>query len=539
MTPRALVASLFAMSFAFAASAKTATAQDTRGVTRRDSTVEFDFQEVELRVVLSALAEAAGLNVVYSNIPNRPVTLRTSRPVPVTEVRTYLESVARANGLAMVQEGGLVRILGTGDSTRVEQAGGAVPAGARQSQDQLRLFVYPLRHAQAEALAQTLSSIFGLGNGGGSAAADQTPGGSLSDELRTQRLPPNYMPEPPATPTRPGTQPITGRAGAEGINSALQGRVQIVADQRTNSLLIRATPADYEVMRAAVQQLDTRPLQVLIEVLIAEVRRDKQVGVGISTSIPDTRVGNGGTTIGGDLTGASAGDLVLRVLDLGHIKADVVLRALATQSNVTILSRPVILAQNNQEARILVGSERPFIQLFRALPTDAAVRDQVVQYRDVGTQLTIRPTINPDNYVSLAILQEVSTATAEIQFGAPVISTREAKTQLLVRDQQTAVIGGLIDQQRDRTSSGIPFLKDLPLIGGLFRSSQQNRRQTTELFIFITPHVLRTDQDMDDAARGMRDATQDLRRALPDTIPVMKRPAPPGPAGPTQPTPRP
>ena len=121
-----------------------------------------------------------------------------------------------------------------------------------------------------------------------------------------------------------------------------------------------------------------------------------------------------------------------------------------------IVSRPVILAQNNQEARILVGSERPFVQVSRSLPTDAAVRDQVIQYRDVGTKLTITPTINADGYVNLQVLQEVSTATAETQFGAPVISTREASTHLFVKNGHTAVLGGLIDRQQEKTRVGHP-----------------------------------------------------------------------------------
>ncbi|HVE78361.1 MAG TPA: secretin N-terminal domain-containing protein [Gemmatimonadaceae bacterium] len=516
----ALLASLLASIFA---SPQAAAAQNVPGVTRRDSVAEFDFQDVELRIVLSALAEAAGLNVVYSNLPSRSITLRTSHPVPIAEVRGYLESVVRAHGLSMVQEGGLIRISGgEGAPGEPGPAGGAAGA-ARVQQDQLRLFVYALRHAQADALAQTLTSLFGL-SGAGPVGGELEGARALSDELRAQRLPPNYLPEPPAPPARAGQVPIAPRAGGESVSGSLRGQAQIVADQRTNSLLIRATAADYETIRAAVLQLDTRPLQVLIEVLIAEVRRDRNFALGISTTVPDSRIRGTQTTVGGSVTGAGAGDLVVSILDIGKVKADVVLRSLSENSTVTILSRPVVLAQNNQEARVLVGSERPFIQLFRALPTDAAVRDQVVQYRDVGTQLTIRPTINPDGYVSMSVLQEVSNATAETQFGAPIISTREARTQLLVKDNQTAVIGGLIDQQREQSASGIPILKDLPLIGPLFRSTQQRRRGTTELFIFLTPHVLRTDEDVDDATRRASEATDNLRRELPDTLPVITMP---------------
>ena len=160
------------------------------------------------------------------------------------------------------------------------------------------------------------------------------------------------------------------------------------------------------------------------------------------------------------------------------------------------MSRPVLLASNNKEARILVGSQRPFVQVSRSLPTETPTRDQVVQYRDVGTRLTVRPTINQDGYVSLVIQQEVNQATNEVAFDAPVISTREAVTEVLVRDSQTIVLGGLRDQQRDVTQGGVPVLSSLPLIGGLFGSS---RRQTTEteLYLFLTPRIIRTDADAD------------------------------------------
>jgi general secretion pathway protein D len=114
----------------------------------------------------------------------------------------------------------------------------------------------------------------------------------------------------------------------------------------------------------------------------------------------------------------------------------------------------------------------------------------------VGTKLTVRPTINQDGYVSLLIQQEINAATNEVAFDAPVISTREAVTQVLVRDGQTIVLGGLRDHQKDHTSSGVPLLSGIPLIGGLFGSTGQHS-STTELYLFLTPRILRTDADVD------------------------------------------
>ena len=501
-------------------------AQEPSGVQVTEDGVLLNFQDADLRVVISALAELAGLTVVYSGLPSVPVTLRSAAPVPRSELRPMLEGLVRANGLAIVEEEGFLRIVALGAPGTVpgeEEQGGAATLG----EGGIGLYVYRLHHARAELVAQTLRELFGLGGLSpvtGAPALDV--GAPVPEPLGRQRLP---LPpgagffeerETPAAPAPPVREP-----SGIGLAAQVQGQVQIVPDATTNSLLIRASPTDYATIQAAIEQVDIRPLQVLIEVLIAEVRRTRDFDLGVDVTVPDQALGDEDAIIGGELRGQSAGDLTLRVLGLGGIEADVVLRALAASSNVSILSRPVVLAKNNQQARILVGSERPFVQLFRSLPTDAAIRDQIVQYRDVGTELTIRPNINPDGYVTLYVLQEVSNATSEFQFGAPVISTREAETELVVRDGHTVVIGGLIDNQRESVNSGIPLLKDIPLLGALFRSTQI-RRARTELFLFITPHVLRLDHDLDTVTRELEESTRELRKRVPNPVPLIERTGP-------------
>jgi general secretion pathway protein D len=266
----------------------------------------------------------------------------------------------------------------------------------------------------------------------------------------------------------------------------------LVSNSTLNALLIRAADADFELLREAVDQLDIRPLQVLIEVLIVEARRDKSFSLGADLELAPQSVS--GATIEGESFGAGVGDVIVRFMNLAKGNVDAVLTLAESRGNVEIVSRPVLLASNNTEARFLVGSQRPFIQVSRSLPTDAPSRDQVVQYKDVGTSLTVRPTINQDGYVSLYIQQEINAATSETQFDAPVISTREAVTQVLVKDGQTIVLGGLSDQQRDRTRSGVPILSGIPIIGGIF--GRQSRRDTqTELYLFVTPRIIRSDED--------------------------------------------
>jgi general secretion pathway protein D len=478
-----------------------APAQEPPAVRATAQGLLFDFQDADLRLVLSALGEAGHLNLVYSELPARRVTLRTNQSVPPDQILPLLKSLAASNGLRATEDGAFIRIENAGPR-EAQSASRKDTTGAVE----LRLFVYRLKHARAAKLAGTLQAIFG---GSNRQLAQATTGGqlTLSQELRQQQLPPTEPGQAPQVNVQLGpTQPPS-------IPGQLRGEVQIVPDEATNSLLVRAQPQDWEVLQQSIETLDLRPLQVLIEVLIAEVRRTKDFQLGVSGRIGDdsTKVGNATSAT---LQGASTGDFALHVMRVGRLDVDVALSALSTTGNVRILSRPVLLAQNNQEARILIGSERPFVQVFRSLPTDAAVRDQVVQYRDVGTQLTLTPTINEDGYVNLQLAQQVSNATAEVQFGAPVISTREASTHLFVRDAQTVVIGGLVDRQEDRTRSGVPLLRDIPLLGHLFGSTTRSDTRS-ELFLFLTPHIIATDEDAERMREGVDRNAELLRPALP------------------------
>jgi type II secretory pathway component GspD/PulD (secretin) len=464
-----------------------------QGVRVTDDGLLFDFQDADLRLVISALAEAGNLNVLYGDVPPRRVTMRMNQPVSAEQVLPLLRSIAASNGLILSEEGGFIRL---------ESAGAPDPRAVAEAEGQpsdVRLFVYRLRHARADRMAGTLQSVFGAARGApahGPAGLSRQP---LSQSLREQRIPPQESDESPQVRVELG-------ATAPSLPGQVQGDIQIVPDEMTNSLLVRAQEGDWEVIRQAIEALDLRPLQVLIEGMIVEVRRTRDLELGVDVRGSDQRPAETRTTVEGELRG-QAGDLVLEVMRVGGLDVNVTLSALASTGRVRILSRPVILAQNNQEARILIGAQRPFIQVFRSLPTDAAVRDQVVQYRDVGTSLMILPTINPDGYVNLQISQEVSTATTELQFGAPVISTREASTHLFVRDGQTVVIGGLAERQRDETHSGVPLLKDIPLLGILFRSTRESNTQS-ELFLFLTPHIIETDEDADRIRHGVETGTE-------------------------------
>jgi general secretion pathway protein D len=462
-----------------------------------------DFQDAELRAVITAIAEAGGLNVTYGDIPSRRVTLHLPQPVAKADMLGVLRSVATSNGLRVMLEGNLIR---------VESIESAAQSNAPRSREAAQLFVYRLKHARAPRLANTLQTLYGARAGGDYTSTGALTDRQLSEQLRATRIPPLNIDTIGRGALAANTQSMTV--------GFVVGDVQIVPDETTNSLLIRAHPADYPTIRQAVEALDIRPLQVFIEVLIAEVRRTKSVDLGISATAERDQNGN---LTSGSLTSTAQNDFLVRFTRGGSVTIDVALSALAQRGDVRILSRPLILAQNNLEARILVGSQRPFVQVFRSLPTGDAVRDQVVQYRDVGTLLSLLPTINADGYVDLQVRQEVSSATNETQFGAPIISTREASTHLFVRDGQTVVIGGLADRQIERTRSGIPGLSSLPWIGGLFGSTHDSDAQG-ELYLFLTPHIVASDADADALRRGVESRFDEKGGTRTDNPPVVKPP---------------
>ncbi len=451
--------------------------------------INLNFQDADLAYVFSALAQAAGVNVIYSNLPARPITLRTFVPVPASELLGLIYDLATANGISVSEGNGFIRLQGVG-------------VGDTQAPPDLRqLFIYRLRHTRAPILAQTLQALFGVTTVGNRPAATTTQ--TLNQQIQQLQQQQQQVP-----------RPVQPQIVVGGLSAAFQGTVLIVPEEVTNSLLIRATPADYQIIQQAVQALDLRPLQVLIEVVIAEVRRSDDLNVGVQFGGQNTNL----TATGVDSIGLpsirSVDDFIVRFVRTGEVNVQATLSALARNGNVRILSRPLIQAQNNQEASITVGEERPFVAVSRQFATDQAVRDDVVQYRTVATTLTITPTINPDGYVNLVISQEVNNASNELQFGAPVIVTRSAVTQLLARDGQTVVIGGLIDNQEERTRSGIPYLRDIPLIGWLFGGLRKTSINA-ELFLFLTPHIVESDADAERMLREIEQNAEGLRKITP------------------------
>ncbi len=371
-----------------------------------------------------------------------------------------------------------------------------------QGESGLATYVVALKFADADEMATSLGQLFGI-------AVSSSRTGSLSDRSLSSTLgqfrlremeafqsrpyaPQTLMQVPQQTTPRDTSTPSGGQAPG-----ALVGRTTIVPSVPTNSLIIRTSPPNFPLLRETIEALDTRPPQVLLEVAVAEITLGRGEDFGVDWI---TRGGSTTARLGNPDAADSInplGDFLVKVVSLERVDVRALLRMLASRSDVKVLSTPQILAVNNREARILVGNKVPFVASTR-LGNDVAI-DRTIQYQDVGTNLIIIPTINSEDYVTVEVLQEVSTLTTQtIQaaLNAPVISTREAATHAIIRNGQTVVIGGLIGNSTEVRDSGIPFLKDLPIIGFFFKRESRNRART-ELAIFVTPYIVRTDAEAD------------------------------------------
>lgn len=283
------------------------------------------------------------------------------------------------------------------------------------------------------------------------------------------------------------TAPTTTAPPEEGAD--LGGQVSIVADEDTNSLIILTPSRNVEEIRKILDSLDRPVPQVVIKVLIAEVTHDndRELGVEFSTINPKD---SGKTSLFTDfgLAAATPSGLMFRLLETD---VQATLKALDREGKVNVLSRPYILTSDNQEASITIGTEVPFIRRSRTTESGQTIND--IEYEDIGIILTVRPNINPDGLVTMDISPEISAITdSSIQISeavtAPIFSKRSANSRVAVRDGQTIVIGGLMEDRMDKTVRKVPILGDVPLLGLLFKSTTESKVKT-ELLIFLTPHV--------------------------------------------------
>jgi len=330
------------------------------------------------------------------------------------------------------------------------------------------VFIYPLKNAQATLLEEVLNDIF--------SETTTSTGGAASDRSRRSRSTP--QPSIPSSATD------------------LAGQVYVVANEDTNSLLVRAATKHFERVKEIIAELDRAIPQVLIKVLIAEVRHDDLLDLGTEFSVLNLGAGIDGTF---NLRGGTADEGRTLVTATVNSSLSAVFNALQRVGKIDVLSRPYILASDNQEATITVGQEVPFIRNVRVTESGQTIND--IEYEDVGIILNVTPHINPQGLVIMDVSPEISTltdTTVPLSEGvdATVIAKRSAQTRVAVSDGETIVIGGLMEDLLVDDVRKVPVLGDIPLLGDLLFKRTTQSKVKTELLIFITPQVAKGPEDL-------------------------------------------
>ncbi len=396
------------------------------------------------------------------------------------------------------------------------------------------IWVVHLKNADAAKLATVLRAAFGGGGGSGGATGAASSFGGAS----------------------PSANPVSVASGGQpGVSSAATAPVQasagpstggfIQADPSTNSLIITGPEPLYRQVRAMIEQLDTRRAQVYIESLIVEVGGDNVADFGfqwqgISGRRGDSNIIAGGTSFGEnsivDLSVAAAGGRatagpalaalqqglnigVLKNLGDGLYGLSAIARLLQSQSNTNIMSTPNLITVDNEEAKIVVGRNVPFITgQFTSTGTGTTNPFQTVERKDVGITLRIKPQIGEGGTVRLQIFQESSDVIAQATGTGgtgPTTSKRSIESNVIVDDGAILVLGGLIEDRFEDNKSKVPLLGDIPYVGALFRSESRTKRRTN-LMVFLRPVVMRS---ADDAAKLSLDRYDMIRAQQKDAQP--------------------
>jgi general secretion pathway protein D len=387
-----------------------------------------------------------------------------------------------------------------------------------------RVYVYNLQYSKAVQVAQKLQGLLtgldiqfrapgtpapdGTGAAGG---ADSGPAAAAAKPADAKPGPTDPVAPVPAPPAAAGANPAGGERAS----------VRIEADEAHNALLISASARDYDLIRQVLQGIDVPPLQVLIEVTVAEVTLNDQLNYGVQYFINS---GKSNTLL---TTGASVGGIVPSAPGFalswitGKFQPRAILDALSAVTETKVISTPRLLVLSNQTARLQVGDVVPIItQSATSTITSNPLVLNNVTYKETGVVLEVTPRVNSGGYVTMDVNQSVSdvvnTTTSTID--SPTIRQRRLTSTISVKSGESIILGGLIQQKDDRDASGIPILNELPGIGSLF-GTRNHAIGRTELIMLMTPRVIANE----DAAR---DATARVEREFQAVLDANAMPRP-------------
>lgn len=427
-----------------------------------------------------------------------------------------------------------------------------------------KFYVYRCQHANAEEIAQVLAGLAGGGQMGGGtggfgaagrgAGAGSGLGGAFGDDGSGGAFGGGRN---SLSRSRSGSSSSFGGGQSSGMGGGLGGglgssrggrgaggqgqtgpataqlgeNISVTADPATNSLIIAAGKSDYEKIRGLLAQLDVKRRQVLVEATLLEVSIDNTLQTSMSF-LTSTGGADGGAIAQSDFAPDSASlstlfsdpsklqGFTLAAASAGSLKLpagvtiptqSILVSAAQTNNNVNILSSPTILATDNEEAQIVVGQNVPFLASTSTNATNLNNTFNQVERQDVGITLRITPQISSRDYVTLRVFTEVSAldlATVNSTLG-PTTRKRQSETTIIAKDTQMIVTGGLLADDVTESDEGVPYLKDIPILGQAFKSNSTARQQKN-LLIFLTPRIIKDQFDARDVTIENREQMEDV-----------------------------
>ena len=401
-----------------------------------------------------------------------------------------------------------------------------------------RVYFYFCENTKAKDLAATLDAIFGRG-GGSSQSTTQTP--TTSTRPGGPGLP--SQPALQSTARSPASPGVQGLFGGEGVPPGSETR--FIPDEVTNSIIVTTYPRIWSEVEPIIKKLDRMARQVLIEVLAVEVTLDDSTSLGVEWAIQQGRFSANFSALGTNpslipprpqpISPIPPGLLappatqVLTGLNFFTYATDQFLTAinmLAVDNKVNVLSSPSVMTTENKKAVINVSQSVPVLTsqqipiggtttTTQNVASTAIVGTQTVEYKDVGIVLTVTPRIGEQGTVALDVKQEVNDILSQTfgQTGSPAFSKREAETSVVLLNNQTLVLGGLMQNKRTVNKTGIPYLNKIPVVGYLFGNTSESINKT-ELLLLITPRVVGTPLDASRITDQLRRATPEIRDSI-------------------------
>ena len=400
-----------------------------------------------------------------------------------------------------------------------------------------RVFIYFAENAKSKDLAATLNAIYG----GKETVATASPTPSTQ-----QRTPGQPTPPPPPPPTTAPGGPIGGPTGLAEVGLA-EGQFRFIADETTNSVIVTTTPRQWTDIEPTIRQLDKMPRQVLIEVLVAEItlQDDTKLGMDwalktgsfrfVQQSISTSTSGTPGVTAPTGLDALGSATAIaglpgagLTAFAFATDKFFAMLNALASENRVNVVSNPHVMTSENKKAIVNVSTSIPIVtsQQTGTLTSPATTAgttstvsttgslNQTVEYRDAGVVLTVTPRIGERGTVALDVKQEVNDiGDPEPPTGSRRINKREAETSVVLLNNQTLVMAGLIQDRQGASNRGVPILSKIPFLGFLF-GFKERTVEKRELILLITPRVVGTPVDAQRVTDQMRRSTPELDQAV-------------------------